>query len=48
MVGGFLTYFKLIPGTDGSISPFLLIYGFPGLILGLALKYVNLDPVPLK
>ena len=43
---GFLAYFKLIPGAD--VSPLLLVYGFPGTVLGFALKYVDLAPVPLR
>eukprot|EP00892_Ulva_mutabilis_P009835 jgi/Ulvmu1/7223/UM035_0009.1 len=44
MVFGFGAYFSLIPGSD--ISGVALIYGFPILLLGFALKYAQLDPVP--
>lgn len=44
MVFGFGGYFQLIPG--GSLSGVLLIYGFPVLLLGFALKYAQLEPVP--
>ncbi len=44
MVYGFGSYFTLLPGTD--ISSILLIYGFPISILGFALSYAQLPPVP--
>lgn len=44
MVFGFGAYFSLIPGSD--LSGVALIYGFPVLLLGFALKYAQLDPVP--
>ena len=43
MVFGFGAYFSLIPGSD--LSGVALIYGFPILLLGFALKYAQLDPV---
>lgn len=46
MVYGFGAYFTLLPGTD--ISSILLIYGFPMSILGFALSYAQLPPVPCK
>jgi hypothetical protein len=46
MVYGFGAYFTLLPGTD--ISSVLLIYGFPMCILGFALSYAQLPPVPCK
>eukprot|EP00879_Flechtneria_rotunda_P019274 GHRR01020241.1.p1 GENE.GHRR01020241.1~~GHRR01020241.1.p1 ORF type:complete len:194 (+),score=52.13 GHRR01020241.1:676-1257(+) len=46
MVYGFGAYFTLLPGTD--VSSVLLIYGFPISILGFALSYAQLEPVPCK
>lgn len=46
MVYGFGAYFTLLPGTD--LSSILLIYGFPISILGFALNYAQLPPVPCK
>eukprot|EP00882_Tetradesmus_deserticola_P007589 GHRQ01007993.1.p1 GENE.GHRQ01007993.1~~GHRQ01007993.1.p1 ORF type:complete len:282 (+),score=110.28 GHRQ01007993.1:546-1391(+) len=46
MIYGFGAYFTLLPGTD--ISSILLIYGFPMSILGFALSYAQLEPVPCK
>jgi hypothetical protein len=46
MVYGFGAYFTLLPGTD--VSSVLLIYGFPITILGFALNYAQLPPVPCK
>eukprot|EP00775_Hariotina_reticulata_P003216 gene3216-3493_t len=46
MVYGFGSYFTLLPGTD--LSSLLLIYGFPISILGFALSYAQLPPVPCK
>lgn len=43
MIFGFGSYFQLLPGS--SISGVALIYGFPMLLLGFALKYAQLDPV---
>lgn len=43
MIFGFGAYFQLLPGSD--ISGVALIYGFPMLLLGFALKYAQLDPV---
>lgn len=43
MIFGFGAYFQLLPGS--SISGVALIYGFPMLLLGFALKYAQLDPV---
>lgn len=44
LVYGFGGYFDLLPG--GDISSILLIYGFPLMLLGFALKYAELKPVP--
>lgn len=41
---GFCAFFGLAPGTD--ISPLMLIYGFPISLLGFALSYAQLAPVP--
>jgi hypothetical protein len=46
MTYGFGSYFTLLPGTD--FSSILLIYGFPISILGFALSYAQLPPVPCK
>jgi len=46
LVYGFGAYFTLLPGTD--ISSILLIYGFPISLLGFALNYAQLEPVPCK
>lgn len=46
VVYGFGAYFTLLPGTD--LSSVLLIYGFPITILGFALNYAQLPPVPCK
>jgi hypothetical protein len=46
LVYGFGAYFTLLPGTD--ISSILLIYGFPLSLLGFALSYAQLEPVPCK
>jgi Protein of unknown function (DUF2854) len=46
MLFGFGAYFQLIPGTD--LSGLALIYGFPALLLGFALKYAQLEPVPCQ
>lgn len=43
MVYGFGGYFDLLPG--GDVSSLLLIYGFPIMLLGFALKYAELKPV---
>lgn len=43
---GFGAYFSLLPGTDAS--PVMLVYGFPISILGAALSYAQLAPVPCK
>jgi hypothetical protein len=43
MIFGFGAYFQLLPGS--SLSGVALIYGFPMLLLGFALKYAQLDPV---
>lgn len=34
--------------SGGSISPVLLVYGFPLTLLGFALKYAELKPVTCK
>jgi Protein of unknown function (DUF2854) len=44
MLFGFGAYFQLIPGAD--LSGVALIYGFPAILLGFALKYAQLEPVP--
>lgn len=46
MVYGFGSFFGLLPG--GDISSLLLIYGFPISLLGFALAYAQLKPVPCK
>ena len=46
LVYGFGAYFMLLPGAD--ISSLLLIYGFPISVLGFALSYAQLAPVPCK
>lgn len=46
MTFGFGSYFQLIPGS--SLSGVALIYGFPILLLGFALKYAQLKPVECK
>lgn len=46
MTFGFGSYFMLIPGS--SLSGVALIYGFPVLLLGFALKYAQLEPVECK
>ena len=43
---GFGAYFELLPGQD--LSPLMLVYGFPGTVLGFALKYAELLPVGLR
>ena len=43
---GFGSYFQLLPGS--SSGPLLLIYGFPITLLGFALSYAQLKPVPCK
>lgn len=43
---GFGAYFSLLPGTD--LSPVMLVYGFPLFLLGAALSYAQLAPVPCK
>lgn len=44
LVYGFLAYFDVVPG--GPVSSLILTYGFPITILGFALKYAELKPVP--
>lgn len=46
LVYGFGGYFDIWPG--GDISSLLLIYGFPLMLLGFALKYAELKPVECK
>lgn len=41
---GFGAFFGLLPGTDAS--PLMLVYGFPMSLLGFALYYAQLAPVP--
>ena len=41
---GFGSYFQLLPGT--SAAAIVLIYGFPLTLLGFALSYAQLEPVP--
>lgn len=43
---GFGSFFTLLPG--GDISSLLLIYGFVISLLGFALAYAQLQPVPCK
>ena len=43
---GFGAYFNFLPGTD--FSAIMLIYGFPATLIGFALKYAQLDPVPCR
>ena len=43
---GFGSFFQLLPGSD--IAALLLIYGFPITLLGFALSYAQLRPVPCK
>eukprot|EP00891_Asterochloris_glomerata_P003236 jgi/Astpho2/3236/Aster-05758 len=43
---GFGAFFGLLPG--GDISSIMLIYGFPISLLGFALAYAQLKPVPCK
>ena len=43
---GFLSYFQLVPGT--SAAAIVLVYGFPLTLLGFALSYAQLEPVPCK
>lgn len=43
---GFLSYFQLLPGT--SAGAIVLIYGFPLTLLGFALSYAQLEPVPCR
>lgn len=44
LVYGFCAYFDVAPG--GPVSSIILTYGFPITILGFALKYAELKPVP--
>eukprot|EP00854_Cymbomonas_tetramitiformis_P009718 gene9718-11518_t len=44
LVYGFGAFFQFLPGT--SVSSVLLIYGFPVSLIGAALQYAKLDPVP--
>lgn len=46
MVYGFGAFFGLLPG--GDVSSIMLIYGFPISLLGFALAYAQLKPVPCK
>lgn len=41
---GFGAYFNLLPGTEWSAL--MLTYGFPVAVIGMALKYAELKPVP--
>lgn len=43
---GFGGFFQLLPG--GDVSSLLLIYGFVISLLGFALAYAQLEPVPCK
>ena len=43
---GFGAFFGLLPG--GDVSSIMLIYGFPIALLGFALAYAQLKPVPCK
>jgi hypothetical protein len=44
LVYGFGAFFQMLPG--GDVSSLLLIYGFPITLLGFALSYAQLEPVP--
>lgn len=44
LVYGFGAFFQMLPG--GDVSSLLLIYGFPISLLGFALSYAQLKPVP--
>ncbi|KAL6759501.1 hypothetical protein V8C86DRAFT_2573514 [Haematococcus lacustris] len=46
LVYGFGAFFQLLPG--GDVSSLMLIYGFPISVLGFALSYAQLAPVPCK
>lgn len=46
LIYGFGAFFGLLPG--GDISSIMLIYGFPLTLLGFALAYAQLEPVPCK
>merc|ERR1719265_498995 len=49
LVAGFGGYFNFYGGeTASGASGVLLIYGFPGALLGAALKYAELKPVGCK
>nr|GEY85241.1 thylakoid membrane protein slr0575-like [Tanacetum cinerariifolium] len=41
---GFGAYFNILPGSEWSAL--MLTYGFPLTIIGMALKYAELKPVP--
>jgi hypothetical protein len=43
---GFGAFFQILPGAD--IAAILLIYGFPLTLLGFALSYAQLKPVPCR
>lgn len=44
LIYGFGAFFQMLPG--GDVSSLLLIYGFPISLLGFALSYAQLKPVP--
>ncbi|KXZ52377.1 hypothetical protein GPECTOR_9g421 [Gonium pectorale] len=46
LIWGFGAYSTLLPG--GDLSSLFLIYGFPISLLGFALSYAKLNPVPCK
>lgn len=46
LVYGFGAFFQLLPG--GDVSSLMLIYGFPISVLGFALSYAQLKPVPCR
>ncbi|KAL3153495.1 hypothetical protein ABBQ38_011826 [Trebouxia sp. C0009 RCD-2024] len=46
MTYGFGAFFGLLPG--GDVSSIMLVYGFPISLLGFALAYAQLKPVPCK
>ena len=46
MTYGFGAFFGLLPG--GDVSSIMLVYGFPTSLLGFALAYAQLKPVPCK
>lgn len=45
LIFGFGSYLDLMGGRMQSLSPLALTYGFPGILIGFALKYAELSPV---